>query len=73
MTISDLRAVIADMPAGDKFGITNELFAELFPPGKRDVNAMAHCYEFAKVVGCRIENNPEDNEIFFVKEDGRIQ
>jgi len=43
------------MPPGGEFGITNEMYAMLFEPGKPDMNAKVHCVDFAKVVGCRVK------------------
>lgn len=68
MKIGELRALLADLPPGGEIGITNEVYAMLFPPGKPDMNAQVHCGEFAKVHGCRVENSADDKEVVFVKD-----
>lgn len=52
----------------DKYAsIHYDHYAELFPPGEPDQAAREACYEFAKSVGCRIENKQAIQEIWFVK------
>lgn len=67
MTIRELRTLLADLPPGGEIGITNEVYAMLFPPGKPNMNAQVHCGEFAKVHGCRVENSPNDKKVVFTK------
>ena len=67
MTIKELRALLAEMPLGGEMGITNEVYAMIFLPGKPDMNAQVHCGEFAKVQGCRVENSSDDKEVVFTK------
>lgn len=68
MTLSELRQQILSMPKGKYGAISHDHYAMLFPPGEPDENARAACYEFAKSVGCRIENKPETGQIWFVKD-----
>lgn len=55
------------MEAGKAAGIHHDVYAELWPPGEPDQRARAACYDFAKSVGCRIENRPGDKTVWFVK------
>ena len=40
----------------------------IISPGEPDVDARARCYEFAKLAACRIENDPRNQKVWFVKD-----
>jgi len=67
MTIRDLRTLLADLPSGAEHGISNEVYANLFPPGKPNTNSQVHCSQFAKVHGCTVKDSPDGKEVVFVK------
>jgi hypothetical protein len=68
MSLDELRATLIALPAGKCAGIHHDVYAELFPPGEPDVNARAACYAFAKSAGCRIDNRPGEQTVWFVKD-----
>ena len=68
MTLEDLKQALVGLEAGKYASIHYDLYADLFPPGEPDERARAVCYEFAKSLGCRIENKPKIEEIWFVKD-----
>lgn len=67
MTLDELAAVLKDLPPGKSAGIHHDVYAELWPPGEPDQNARAQCYEFAKSLGCAIDNRPNERTVLFVK------
>jgi hypothetical protein len=67
MSLDELRATLIALPAGKCAGIHHDLYAELFPPGEPDESARAACYEFAKSLGCTIDNKPGERTVWFVK------
>ncbi len=68
MTLEELRNQLVAMPKGKYAAIDYAYFAVLFPPGEPDEKARELCYGFAKSVGCRIENKPEAEQLWFVKD-----
>ena len=68
MSLVELRVTLAALAPGKCAGIHHDVYAELFPPGEPDENARAACYAFAKSVGCRIENKPNEKTVWFVKD-----
>lgn len=68
MTLDELSEHLRGLKAGQKAGLHHDVYAELFPPGEPDEGARGRCYGFAKALGCRIENKPNDREIWFVKD-----
>ena len=68
MTVDELRATLTNLQPGKTAGIHHDIYAELFPPGEPDEGARAACYNFAKSLGCRIENKPHEKTIWFVKD-----
>jgi len=67
MNLEELRATLVALTPGNCAGIHHDVYAELFPPGEPDENAPATCYAFAISVGCRIENEPNEKTVWFVK------
>ena len=67
MSLDELKATLVALPSGQCAGIHYDAYTELFPPGEPDENARARCYEFAKSVGCRIDNRSEEQTVLFVK------
>ena len=49
-------------------GIHHDVYADLFPPGEPDPKAREACYNFAKTLGCRIENRATEKTVWFVKD-----
>ena len=67
MDLDELRATLLAMLPGQAGGIHYDVYADLFPPGEPDENSRAACLAFAKTVGCRIDNRPQDKTVLFVK------
>jgi hypothetical protein len=68
MTLDELRAKLEELPPGKMAGIHHATFTDLFPPGEPDARAREACYNFAKALGCRIENKPQEQTLWFVKD-----
>jgi hypothetical protein len=68
VTIDQLSEILAGLRTGDRACIPYDIYEVLFPPGELDVDARARCYEFAKSAACRIENDPRDQKVWFVKD-----
>jgi hypothetical protein len=68
MTLDELRTELATVTQGKYARVPYEIYAEVFPPGEPDQNARAAAYAFAKSLGFRIENKPDDKSVWFVKE-----
>lgn len=68
MSLEELRATLVALAPGKCAGIHHDAYADLFPPGEPDKNARAACYVFARSVGCRIENKPQEKTVWFVKD-----
>jgi hypothetical protein len=68
MTLEGLKATLIGLQPGKAAGLHHEVYAELFPPGEPDERARAAAYELAKSTGCRIENKPNVQTIWFVKD-----
>jgi hypothetical protein len=68
MSLDELKATLIALSAGKCAGIHHDVYAELFPPGEPDEKARADCYAFARSVGCRIENRPGEQTVWFVRD-----
>jgi hypothetical protein len=68
MNMDELKTTLLTLSAGQCAGIHHDVYAEMFPPGEPDERARAACYAFAKSVGCRIENKPQEKTVWFVKD-----
>jgi hypothetical protein len=67
-TLEDLKDALRELRPGQFGAINHDVYAELFPPGEPNQAARDACALFAKAASCRIENKPEDKEVWFVKE-----
>lgn len=67
MNLDELRVQLLALQAGQMAGIHHDVYADLFPPGEPDENARAACLDFARSVGCRIENRPAEETVWFIK------
>ncbi|OJU14956.1 MAG: hypothetical protein BGN84_11050 [Afipia sp. 62-7] len=68
VTLDDLRRTLEKLPSGKMPGIHHDVYAELLPPGEPDERAREACYNFAKTLGCRIENKLQEKTVWFVKD-----
>lgn len=67
-TLKDLGEQLDHLRPGQCAGIHHEVFALFFPPGAADHAAQDKCLKFARAHGCEIDNRPELQETWFVKE-----
>jgi hypothetical protein len=68
MTRDELQATINGMADGNYASIPYDVYAEIFPPGEPDQEARAACFNFARSLGCRIENKPSLREVWIIKD-----
>jgi hypothetical protein len=68
MTLIELKATLSSLGLGKAAGINHDVYADLFPPGEPDERAREACFKFAKSHGCRIENNPKQQTVWFIKD-----
>jgi hypothetical protein len=52
---------------GERYGLSPDRFAEIFPPGHKDAEAYARAQAFAAEHRCLIDWWPATNEVFFTK------
>ena len=62
-----LTEMLRKIKAGDRYGLSTDLFAEIFPPGHRDDAALAAARAFAAELRCMTDYWPATNEVFFTK------
>jgi hypothetical protein len=68
MTLDELKGQVQGMQPGKYARVPYDVYADLFPPGEPDQSAREACYNFAKSLGCRIENKPDDQAVWIVKD-----
>jgi hypothetical protein len=67
LTLDDLKAQLAECPAGGAIGVPYHTFADLFPPGNLDDGAHERALKFAEANGCTIEDRWMNEIVFFIK------
>jgi hypothetical protein len=71
MTLSELRATLLGLEAGQSTAISPDQYVDLFPGGQKGGGARAaSCNEFAGGLGCRVERMSERHSISFIKVKG---
>jgi hypothetical protein len=68
VTLTELERRLRGLRPGTYAQIPYDLLAELFPPGEPDERTRNACYQFAKSVGCRVENKPDHFVVWLVKD-----
>jgi hypothetical protein len=68
VTLAELERRLRELRLGTYAQIPYGLLAELFPPRETDDRSRAACHEFAKAVGCRVENKPDHFVVWLVKD-----
>ncbi|HVB88905.1 MAG TPA: hypothetical protein VND97_01765 [Beijerinckiaceae bacterium] len=63
--LENLRLELNNLQAGQDFAIAREVFADLFPPGAHDGEAMRRCSQLAADCGCTVVNEQEIPEVIF--------
>ena len=69
-TLEQMRDILEQMEPGQHVTMNYDVYAQFFPPGEPSDEARRRAEEFAKKIGCRIENRPNTNEFVFIKEGG---
>jgi hypothetical protein len=46
-----------------------DCYSTLFPPGEPDASARERAYKLAMQTGCEIDNQPDEQTVWFVKHD----
>jgi len=67
MTPTELSAILARLPAGQRRMIPYDTFNGLFAPGIRTSEGRSALYAFANVHGCGIQWDDESASVAFVK------
>jgi hypothetical protein len=68
MTREELQATINGMAGGTYASIPYDIYEQIFPPGEPDQEAREACYNFARALGCRIENKPKLKQVWIIKD-----
>ena len=67
LTLAFLKDMLGRLEAGDRYGLSPDRFAEIFPPGHQDVGAFARALQFAAAQRCQMDYWRATNEVFFTK------
>jgi hypothetical protein len=62
-----LKDMLRQLEGGDRFALSPDRFAEIFPPGHHDSAAYSDAGRFAAEHRCSLDYWPATNEIFFTK------
>jgi len=62
-----LTEMLRQIKAGDRCGLSPDVFAAVFPPGHHDPMAFAAAKDFAAALRCDIDYWRATNEVFFTK------
>lgn len=62
-----LTEMLRNIKDGERYGLSTDLFAQVFPPGHRDEAALAEARAFAADLRCMTDYWPATNEVFFTK------
>ena len=68
-TLDELRKVLQEMKPGNAGGLLYDSYSTLFPPGEPDASARERAYKLAMETGCEIDNQPDEQTVWFVKHD----
>jgi hypothetical protein len=68
MTLQELEALLATVQPGQGAQVPYAVYDELFPPGEPDETARAAAFRFARANGCSIDNRPQDQSVWFLKD-----
>ncbi|MFJ7438076.1 hypothetical protein ACIQW5_10505 [Methylorubrum thiocyanatum] len=68
MTREEFETTLREVKPGQFADIPYETFADLFPPGVESDASKEAAYHFAKARGFVIENRPDRNAVWFVRE-----
>jgi hypothetical protein len=68
MTREELQTTLLELEPGKAAGLHHEVYAHLFPPGEPDETARAAACALARSTGCHIENKPNVQTVWFVKD-----
>jgi hypothetical protein len=67
LTTAFLKERLRQLEHGGRFGLSPDIFAEIFPPGHHDAAAEADARRFAATYRCTMDYWRATNEVFFSK------
>jgi hypothetical protein len=59
--------MLQKIKSGERYGLSTDVFAEIFPPGHRDAESMARAARFAAALRCDMDYWLATDEVFFTK------
>jgi hypothetical protein len=62
-----LLRMLQSLEDGERYGLSPDRFAEIFPPGYLDAAVLERARRFADAHRCVMEYWPATNEVFFMK------
>lgn len=65
MTKDDLEMMLADVQPGEGTSVSYDDFEAIFPRGHDAKDTRTEAYDFAKTLGFKIDNRPEDDAVWF--------
>lgn len=65
MTKDDLEMMLADVQPGEGTSVSYDDFEAIFPRGDGAKDTRTEAYDFAKDLGFKIDNRPEDDAVWF--------
>jgi len=68
LTVRFLSEMLGRLEDGDRYGLSPDRFAEIFPPGHQDADAFARGRKFATDHRCSMDYWLATNEVFFTKQ-----
>ncbi len=68
MTLDEFGSILDDLKPGFGAHMRHSSYELLFPPGEPDQGARKRAYDFARDRGCKIDNSPKEQLIWFYKD-----
>lgn len=65
MTKGELEMMLADVQPGEGMSVSSADFDAIFPRGHAAKDTQVEAYDFAKALGFKIDNRPEDDAVWF--------
>ena len=68
LTRDELEGTLSEVKFGQGARIPYDVFELIFPPGVHDDGAKNAPYDFARRLGLKIDNRPDDDAVWFYRE-----
>ena len=65
MTKGELEMMLADVQPGEGMSVPYHDFDAIFPRGQAAQDTRPEAYDFAKTLGFKIDNRPDDDAVWF--------